>query len=73
MKTSILLSAIVALTLTGSAFAQSFSDLSPAEQSTLAYSNRNGSAYAHQMMAKQNCMKPVSRVLPSTVAQHFHS
>lgn len=53
MKTSILLSAIVALTLTGSAFAQSFSDLSPAEQSTLAYSNRNGSAYAHQMMAKQ--------------------
>lgn len=53
MKTSIVLSAIVALTLTGSAFAQSFSELSPAEQSTLAYSNRNGSSYAHQLMAQQ--------------------
>ncbi|MBW7981849.1 chemokine-binding protein [Enterobacillus tribolii] len=52
MKT-IAMTALIALTLTGSAFAQTFSQLSPAEQSALAYSNHNGTAYEHQLMAKQ--------------------
>lgn len=52
MKT-IAMTALIALTLTGSAFAQSVSQMKSAEDSALAYTTHNGSSYEHRLMADQ--------------------
>ncbi|RDK87530.1 hypothetical protein [Enterobacillus tribolii] len=49
MKT-IVITALMALTLTGSAFAQTFSQMTPSEQrATVVNQLNNGSAQAHQI------------------------
>lgn len=53
MKT-IVITALMALTLTGSAFAQTFSQMTPSEQrATVVNQLNNGSAQAHQVALHQ--------------------
>lgn len=52
MKTVLIITLMV-FVLPVSASAQSFSQLSPAEQSSLVFYNHNGASYAHQRMIKE--------------------